>query len=61
MVLKVTDPELLSLTGGIVQGLSGTPNLQNGKLAGAETHVFVQDPSRGYGILADDMMKYGEE
>jgi stage IV sporulation protein B len=61
MVLKVTDPELLSLTGGIVQGLSGTPILQNGKLAGAVTHVFVQDPSRGYGILADDMMKYGEE
>ena len=61
MVLKVTDPELLSLTGGIVQGLSGTPILQNGKLAGAVTHVFVQDPSRGYGILADYMMKYGEE
>ena len=61
MVLKVTDPELLSLTGGIVQGLSGTPILQDGKLAGAVTHVFVQDPSRGYGILADDMLKCGEK
>ena len=61
MVLKVTDPELLSLTGGIVQGLSGTPILQDGKLAGAVTHVFVQDPSRGYGIMADDMLKCGEK
>lgn len=61
MVLKVTDQELLSLTGGIVQGLSGTPILQDGKLVGAVTHVFVQDPTRGYGILADDMVKCGEK
>ena len=61
LVFQVTDERLLRLTGGIVQGMSGSPILQNGKLAGAVTHVFVQDPSRGYGILADDMMKYGEE
>ena len=60
MVLKVTDPELLAFTGGIVQGLSGTPILQDGKLVGAVTHVFVQDPTRGYGILAEDMLKYEE-
>ncbi len=60
MVLKVTDPELLSYR-RYCPGTFRTPILQNGKLAGAVTHVFVQDPSRGYGILADDMMKYGEE
>jgi stage IV sporulation protein B len=58
IVLKVTDPELLALTGGIVQGMSGSPILQNGKLAGAVTHVFVQDASRGYGILVEDMLKH---
>lgn len=51
MVIKVTDPRLLELTGGIVQGMSGSPIIQDGKLAGAVTHVFVQDASRGYGIL----------
>ena len=56
MVIKVTDPALLELTGGIVQGMSGSPILQNGKLAGAVTHVFVQDSARGYGIFAEDMM-----
>ena len=55
MVIKVTDPELLSLTGGIVQGMSGSPILQDGRLVGAVTHVFVQDAARGYGILAEDM------
>lgn len=57
MVIEVTDPELLSLTGGIVQGMSGSPILQNGKLVGAVTHVFVQDSSRGYGIFMEEMMK----
>lgn len=57
MVIKVTDPELLELTGGIVQGMSGSPIIQDGKLAGAVTHVFVQDASRGYGILIENMME----
>ncbi len=55
--LEVTDRELLEMTGGIVQGMSGSPILQNGKLAGAVTHVFVNDPARGYGILIGDMME----
>ena len=55
MVIRTTDPELLSRTGGIVQGMSGSPILQNGKLVGAVTHVFVNDPSRGYGIFAENM------
>ncbi len=55
LVLKVTDPRLLELTGGIVQGMSGCPILQNGKLAGAVTHVFTDDPSMGYGIFAQTM------
>lgn len=55
MIIKVTDPELLSLTGGIVQGMSGSPIIQNGKLVGAVTHVFLRDPSKGYGIFADSM------
>lgn len=55
MVIHVTDPELLEKTGGIVQGMSGSPILQNGKLVGAVTHVFVNDPTRGYGIFAENM------
>ena len=55
MVIRVTDEKLLSLTGGIVQGMSGSPILQDGKLAGAVTHVFVNDPTRGYGIFAQNM------
>ena len=54
MVIRVTDPELLSLTGGIVQGMSGSPIIQNGKLIGAVTHVFIQDSTRGYGILVEN-------
>ena len=50
-VLRITDDDLLSRTGGIVQGMSGSPVLQNGKLIGAITHVFVNDPTKGYGIL----------
>ncbi|MCH5151191.1 MAG: SpoIVB peptidase [Clostridiales bacterium] len=56
MVIHVTDPELLEKTGGIVQGMSGSPIVQNGKLVGAVTHVFVNDPTRGYGIYAKWMM-----
>lgn len=59
MVFQVTDPELLELTGGVIQGMSGSPILQNGKLIGAVTHVFVNDPTRGYGIFAETMI--GEE
>ena len=56
MLLKVTDPELLELTGGIVQGMSGSPIIQNGKLVGAVTHVLVNDPTRGYGIFIENML-----
>ncbi len=55
MVIRITDPELLSLTGGIVQGMSGSPIIQNGKLVGAVTHVFVNDVTRGYAIFAENM------
>lgn len=58
MVIKVTDQRLLDLTGGIVQGMSGSPIIQGGKLAGAVTHVFVQDASRGYGILIENMLEH---
>lgn len=54
--LMVTDPELLSLTGGIVQGMSGAPIIQNGKFVGAVTHVLVQDSTKGYGIFIEDML-----
>lgn len=55
--LKVTDKTLLSLTGGIVQGMSGSPVIQNGCLVGAVTHVFVNDPTSGYGLSIDSMLK----
>ncbi len=54
--LQVTDPELLQLTGGIIQGMSGSPIVQNGKFIGAVTHVLVQDPARGYGIFIEEML-----
>lgn len=57
VMLTVTDPELRAQTGGIVQGMSGSPILQNGKLVGAVTHVFVNDPTKGYGISIQDMLK----
>ena len=57
LVIRVTDPQLLSKTGGIVQGMSGSPILQDGKLVGAVTHVFVSDPTQGYGIYAEWMVK----
>ena len=56
-VLRITDDDLLSRTGGIVQGMSGSPVLQNGKLIGAVTHVFVNDPTKGYGIFIENMME----
>ena len=57
MVIRVEDERLLSATGGIVQGMSGSPIIQNEKLVGAITHVFVNDPSRGYGVFAENMDK----
>ena len=57
MVIRMTDPELLDASGGIVQGMSGSPVIQNGKLVGAVTHVFVADPTRGYGIFAETMLR----
>lgn len=56
LVIKITDPILLEKTGGIVQGMSGSPIIQNGKLVGAVTHVFVHDPTRGYGCFIDWML-----
>ena len=55
--IQVTDPELLALTGGIIQGLSGSPIIQDGKFVGAVTHVFVNDPTKGYGVTAETMLK----
>lgn len=57
LVIQVTDPELLEKTGGIIQGMSGSPILQNGKLIGAVTHVFVQDSTKGYGIFIENMLE----
>lgn len=58
MIIRVTDEELLRETGGIVQGMSGSPIIQNGKLVGAVTHVFINNPTKGYAIFADTM--YGQ-
>lgn len=57
MVIKITDEKLLEQTGGIVQGMSGSPIIQEGKLVGAVTHVLVNDPTRGYGIFIEAMLK----
>ena len=57
IVLEVTDEKLLELTGGIVQGMSGSPIIQNGKIVGAVTHVFVRDSTKGYGIFIENMLK----
>ena len=56
MVIKVTDKRLLAKTGGIVQGMSGSPIVQNGKVIGAVTHVFVNDPTSGYGVHIEWML-----
>ena len=58
MEIVVTDSDLIQLTGGIVQGMSGSPILQNGKIVGAVTHVFVDDPTRGYGIFIENMLEH---
>ena len=55
--MTVTDPVLLQKTGGIVQGMSGSPILQGGKLVGAVTHVLTHDPTTGYGIFVDNMLR----
>ena len=60
LTVEVTDKELLAETGGIVQGMSGSPIIQNGKLIGAITHVFVNDPTKGYGIFIENMLKETE-
>ena len=57
MIVTITDPELLEKTGGIVQGMSGSPIIQNGKLVGAIAHVFVNEPTKGYAIFAEDMLE----
>lgn len=57
MVIKITDPRLLESTGGIVQGMSGSPIIQNGKMIGAVTHVFVNDPTSGYGCFIEWMLQ----
>jgi len=56
MIVEITDQRLLDITGGIVQGMSGSPIVQNGKLVGAVTHVLVNDPTRGYGIFIENML-----
>ena len=57
LLLTVTDPKLLETTGGIVQGMSGSPILQNGKFVGAVTHVLLNDPTSGYGIFLENMVE----
>ena len=61
MMIQITDPELLELTGGIVQGMSGSPIIQDGKIVGAVTHVLVNDPTRGYGIFIENMLDAAEQ
>lgn len=58
IMLTITDEELLQMTGGIVQGMSGSPILQNGKIVGVITHVLVNDPTRGYGIFIEEMLEH---
>ena len=55
-MLKVTDQELINKTGGIIQGMSGSPIVQNGKLIGAVTHVFLNDPTKAFGVYIDWMI-----
>jgi len=57
MVIRITDPRLLSVTGGIVQGMSGSPIIQDNRIVGVVTHVFLNDPQRGYGTFMDSMLK----
>ena len=57
MIIKIIDEELLNKTGGIIQGMSGSPIIQEGKLIGAVTHVFLNDPTRGYGVFVENMLE----
>ena len=57
-IVRVTDERLLNKTGGIIQGMSGSPIIQNGRLIGAVTHVLVADPTSGYGIFIDRMIRH---
>ena len=57
MIIKITDEKLLEKTGGIIQGMSGSPIVQNGKLVGAVTHVFLNDPTKGYGVFIENMIE----
>ncbi len=61
MQIKVTDQRLLDKTGGIIQGMSGSPIIQNGKFVGAVTHVLVNNPKEGYGVFGDIMLKQAKE
>ena len=57
-VFHITEPGLIEQTGGIVQGMSGSPIIQDGKIVGAITHVFINDPTKGYGIFIEDMLEH---
>ena len=57
MVIRIVDEQLLKVTGGIVQGMSGSPIIQNNMLVGAVTHVFINDPTKGYGLFAQWMIE----
>jgi len=61
MVIRVTDKELIEETGGIVQGMSGSPIIQNGKLVGAVTHVLINEPTKGYGIFIETMLENSDK
>lgn len=61
MLIKVTDDKLLAKTGGIIQGMSGSPIIQNGKFVGAITHVLINDPKTGYAVFGDIMIKQARE
>ena len=61
MLIKVTDERLLEKTGGIIQGMSGSPIIQNNKFIGAVTHVLVNNPQVGYGVFGDIMIKSSRE
>ena len=61
MIIEITDPELLAKTNGIVQGMSGSPILQNGKIVGAVTHVFVNEPHKGYGVFIEWMLEQSDQ
>ena len=61
MLIKITDDKLIEKTGGIIQGMSGSPIIQNGKFIGAVTHVLVQNPTEGYAVFGDMLIKQMRE